>query len=241
MKSKKSSWTGAPASALIAAAGLGSRMGTGVNKQFIMLDDMPVLAHTLLAFDSASQIDEVIVVTQETEILTVSDLVKDFGIRKVKGIVPGGATRQESVRLGLSHVTCGKVLIHDGARPFVTPEQIDAVADQLESCDAAALGIPVKDTIKRVGVNGLICETLERDGLFQIQTPQGFRTEVIKKAHAQAALDEISVTDDCALAEYIGIPVRIVTGSAHNLKVTTPEDLVIAEALLLGKGMDCSG
>lgn len=86
MKSKKSSWTGAPASALIAAAGLGSRMGAGVNKQFIMLDDMPVLAHTLLAFDSASQIDEVIVVTQETEILTASDLVKDFGIRKVKGL-----------------------------------------------------------------------------------------------------------------------------------------------------------
>lgn len=224
--------TGCGVSALIAAAGMGTRMGAGVNKQFLLLEGVPILAYTLRAFDASDLVEEIIVVSREDEILTVSDLVKEFGIRKVKGIVPGGRTRQESVRLGLAHITGDRVLVHDGARPFVAPEQINAVAKALKNCPAAALGIPVRDTVKRVDAMGRIVETLEREGLYRIQTPQGFHTEQLKKLHEEAEKQGISVTDDCALAEDRGIPVTIVEGSAVNLKVTTPEDLQIGRVLL---------
>ncbi len=217
------------ASALIAAAGNSTRMG-GNNKQFLIFEGMPVLAHTLLTFSAMPEITEVVIVTREDDILTVQDLVKEFSIPKVKAVIPGGDTRQESVFLGLRHVTNDRVLIHDGARPFVTQEEIRNLLDVLDSCPAAALGVPVKDTVKRITKDGLVAETLPRDELWQIQTPQGFVTSEILAAHEQAAKDGVLVTDDCALAEYIGIPVKIVTGSYRNIKITTPEDLPLAEA-----------
>ena len=220
-------------SAIIAAAGMSSRM-QGINKQFLMLDGIPVLARTLSVFDSINEIDEIIVVVQESEILVVSDLVKDFSINKIKAIIPGGSTRQESVLNGLEHVTSQKVLIHDGARPFITKKEIIGLISSLDSYDAAAVGVKAKDTIKRVDKNGVIVETLNRDELIQIQTPQGFKTDIILSAHKKAISNDIEVTDDCALAELCGISVKVVFGSYNNIKITTPEDVAIAKGILGG-------
>lgn len=224
--------TAGDTAAVIAAAGSSARMGRGLNKQFCMLQGVPVLARTLQAFDAASAVAQVIVVTREPDISAVRELVREYGIQKVTEIAAGGDTRQSSVQRGLAFVRTEKVLIHDGARPFVTPAQIQAVAQALDTCDAAALGVPVKDTLKRIDSQGLILDTVPREDLVQIQTPQGFRTQVILRAHAQAAAQGLTVTDDCALAEYLGIPVRVAPGSSLNFKVTTPEDLELAQGLL---------
>lgn len=219
-------------SVVIAAAGMSSRM-QGINKQFLLLDGIPVLARTLSAFDSINEINEIIIVVQESEILVVSDLVKDFNIKKVKAIVPGGSTRQESVLNGLKHVISQKVLIHDGARPFISKEEILNVISALDSYDAAAVGVNAKDTIKRVN-NDVITETLDRNNLVQIQTPQGFKTDVILSAHNKAKSECIEVTDDCALAEFCGIDVKVIYGNYNNIKITTPEDIAIARGILGG-------
>ncbi len=218
------------ASAVIAAAGNSTRMGKNTNKQFLMFAGKPVLAHTLLTFSAMAEITEIIIVTRNEDILTVQDMVKDFSIPKIKAILPGGNTRQESVFAGLRHATEERVLIHDGARPFVTETEIRDLLKTLVIAPAVALGVPVKDTVKRVNQDGIVTETLPREELWQIQTPQGFVTSKILSAHQKAIEDGISVTDDCALAEYIGIPVRIVSGSYRNIKITTPEDIVLAEA-----------
>lgn len=220
-------------SVVIAAAGMSSRMN-GINKQFLLLEGIPVLARTLSVFDSINEIDEIIIVVQESEILVVSDLVKDFNIKKIKAIVPGGITRQQSVLNGLDHVTSQKVLIHDGARPFVSQNEILNVISALDTNDAAAVGVKAKDTIKRINRNNMIIETLNRDELIQIQTPQGFKTDIILSAHKKAVTEGVEVTDDCALAELRGINVKILYGSYNNIKITTPEDVVIARGILGG-------
>lgn len=217
------------ASALIAAAGNSTRMG-GNNKQFLVFEGMPVLVHTLLTFSTMREIDEIVVVSREEDLQTVQNLVREFSISKIKKVIPGGATRQESVFRGLQHISNERVLIHDGARPFVTTEEILQLLDALNHCSAATLGVPVKDTVKRATKDGLVAETLPREELWQIQTPQGFVTSEILAAHEEAAAKGISVTDDCALAEYIGIPVKLVPGSYRNIKITTPEDIPLAEA-----------
>lgn len=216
-------------SALIAAAGNSTRMG-GNNKQFLIFDGKPVLAHTLSVFSAMPEVTELVIVTRKEDIPMVENLIKEFSIPKVKAVVSGGDTRQASVFAGLGHITGDLVLIHDGARPFVQQDEIRQLIDVLDSCPAAALGVPVKDTVKRVAGDGLVTETLPREELWQIQTPQGFRTKEILAAHQMAAEQGVSVTDDCALAEYIKIPVRIVPGSYRNIKITTPEDIPLAEA-----------
>ncbi len=222
------------ASALIAAAGNSTRMG-GNNKQFLTFGGKPVLAHTLLTFSSIPEIAEIIIVTRKEDIPAVEALTKEFRIPKVTAIIPGGDTRQASVCAGLHHVTEPLVLIHDGARPFVKEAEIRALMDTLISYPAAALGVPAKDTIKRVSSDGLITETLPREELVQIQTPQGFVTETIISAHKTAVENGISATDDCALAECMNIPVKVVPGSYENIKITTPEDIPLAEAYVLNK------
>ena len=227
MKNKTSPYV----SVVIAAAGSSTRMG-GINKQFLLLNKIPVLAHTLLRFSKLPSVSEIIIAARKDDLLLINDMVKDFGIQKVKAVIPGGANRQESVRLGLEHINEPIVLIHDGARPMVTNECIEKVIKQLEACDAAALGVPVKDTIKRVMPNGQIIETLNRDELVQIQTPQGFRSEIIRDAHKRALIENVFATDDCMLAELMGIPVYVVSGDYQNIKITTPEDIAICEAML---------
>lgn len=223
-------------SVIIAAAGMSRRMGEGINKQFLMLGDMPVLVRTLLQFVAHEQVREVIVVTQEGALLSVRDLIKEYNIPKVKAIVPGGETRQDSVRMGLEYVTESVVLIHDGARPLISRDEIDRVIGALKTRQGAAVGVPVKDTIKRVNDQGIIIETPERKDLVQIQTPQGFHTAVIYEAHHRAKELGLSVTDDCALAEHMGIDVQVVMGSYRNIKITTPEDIAVGLGLLRENG-----
>lgn len=202
--------------AIIAAAGSGSRMKSGTSKQFIELNGIPVLIRTLFAFDKAEKIDGVIIVTRKTDIETVKDMVKAYGIKKVLTIAVGGETRQDSVSNALKVTDSEYVLIHDGARPFITPEQINSVASALSENDAAALGKPVTDTLKIVE-NGYISGTQERASLYGIQTPQGFKTDVIKDAHKAAKENGLSVTDDCALCEHMGIKIKIIEGSSSKI------------------------
>ena len=218
-------------SAIIAAAGNGTRMKSETAKQFILIDDTPVLAITLTAFEKASESDEIIIVTRETDIDAVKNLAEKFNISKLSYVVCGGETRQESISNALEAVKGDIVLIHDGARPFVTQKQINSVAASLYINDAAALGIPVTDTIKSVD-GDVITGTIDRSTLVSIQTPQGFKTEIIKKAHSVAKTNGLSATDDCALCEHMGVKVKVVTGSPANIKLTTPDDLMLADGIL---------
>ena len=222
-------------SAIIAAAGSGTRMRSTTSKLLIKLGKRPVLAMTLATFDKASGIDEIIVVTREKDINKVKRMASMFGIKKLAAVVCGGDTRQKSIHNALNAVKGELVLIHDGARPFVTQKQINEVAEALCENDAAALGIPVTDTIKSVD-GDYITGTIDRSTLVSIQTPQGFKTEIIKKAHERAIEKDLSVTDDCALCENMGVKVKVVVGSPTNIKLTTPEDLLFAEGILKTKG-----
>lgn len=217
--------------AVIATAGNGSRMKSKVAKQFIMLDGIPVLARTLCSFEKSPVIDQIVIVTGEHDIDAVYDIAKNADIKKLTKVVRGGKTRQESIYNALKVVKSERVLIHDGARPFVTQEQIAAVSDALDENDAAAPGIYVTDTIKSVD-SSYITGTVDRTSLVSIQTPQGFKTEIIKNAHASAREKNITATDDCALCENMGIKIKAVAGSRTNIKLTTPDDLILAKYLL---------
>ncbi|MDO4744177.1 MAG: 2-C-methyl-D-erythritol 4-phosphate cytidylyltransferase [Clostridia bacterium] len=220
------------ATAIIVAAGDSRRMGNSVNKQFLLIDDIPVLAHTLMSFDMAKSIDSVIIVTKPENILTINDLVREFNIAKVKTIVPGGKTRQESVMCGLKHInTDCFVAVHDGARPFVTPELIDNVVLAAYHHGAAAPGIVPKDTVKVANAESLITETPDRNTLRLIQTPQVFRANELKLAYIRAEESGFLSTDDCSVIERMGIKIYITEGEYTNIKVTTPEDLPVAEAI----------
>ena len=187
---------------IIPAAGSGTRMKSDGSKLFLMLGDMPVLAHTLLTFDRAAKVDEVIVAAREEDILLIWDMISEFGIQKVSKIINGGLSRTESVGKALDEVSddTSLVAIHDGARPLIEPELIDAAISDATRCGAVTLGVRAKDTIKRVGVNGAIIETLERDSLYHIQTPQVFRANIIRDAYEALfgkAGGRQSLTGDC--------------------------------------------
>ncbi len=222
-------------SAIIAAAGNGARMKSKISKQFIAINKISVLARTLIAFENASEIDEVIVVARHDDIQTVRETADKYGIRKLVCVVSGGETRQHSIQKGLSKVKGELVLIHDGARPFVTSEQINSVAKALYENDAAALGIPVADTLKFVD-KGNITGTCDRSVLCAIQTPQGFKTALIKEAHRIAEEKGTIATDDCGLCESLGVEIKVITGSSSNIKITTPDDLAVAEGILNNSG-----
>ncbi len=225
-------------SAIIAAAGSGTRMKSDISKQFISVGGIPVIVRTLLAFDAADEIDEVIIVTKPEDIPTILDMTKKYNIKKVVSVICGGETRQASVRLGLEEIKGELVLIHDGARPFVTPEQINFVANALYDTDAAALGIPVKDTLKEATDNGFIAGTHDRTSLYSIQTPQGFKADILRLAHDRAEANYLSVTDDCALCENMGVKIKIIEGSSSNIKITTPDDLILADGIIKGRQGD---
>ena len=218
--------------AIIAAAGSGSRMKSDQNKQFLMLGGAPVLAHAVSAFEEAGSIDEIIIVTRERDILLARDLVEEYEFSKVSCIIAGGATRQESVFKGLKAVSEGTsvVAIHDGARPFISPEKIDEAVWLASVCGAAAVGVRVKDTIKVADEDNIITRTLDRAGLWQIQTPQVFKYDIILRAHTENV--GVNATDDCALAESTGAKVTILEGSYSNIKITTREDIAVGEAIL---------
>ena len=216
--------------AVIVAAGSASRMG-GIDKVMAPLGGEPVILRTVRAFQETDAIREIVIVTREDLIMPVSDLCA--GLDKVKAVVVGGGSRQESVWLGLNALSKGMELaaIQDGARPLVTPELIDRTVRAAHSYGAAAPAIPVKDTIK-VEKSGLIESTPDRSHLRAVQTPQVFDFDLLRGALQKARDDGAEVTDDCSAVERLGMKIRLVEGEERNLKVTTPLDLKIAELLL---------
>lgn len=219
--------------ALVAAAGRSTRMGDGVNKQLLDLAGRPVVVHALQAVQAVPVDGIVLVVTPGQEAGFHSVLDKFGWTGRVK-IVPGGASRCDSVMCGLAALPAGVelVVVHDGARPLARPERIREVIRQARRWGAATLAVPVKDTIKIAGEQDLVRETLPRDKLWQVQTPQVFSFELLMEAHRAAARDGFSGTDDASLVERLGHPVKLVSGDYANIKITTPEDIALAEALM---------
>ena len=216
---------------VVVAAGSSERMGT--DKLFLPLQGVPVLARTLMALNAAPAADEIIVVTRPEKLDAVAKLKEEYGITKLTKVVIGGAQRTESALSGVSEAD-GRakiICIHDAARPFVTAEMLEEAVHNAVLYQSAAPAVPVKDTIKRA-VDGLVEETPDRAQLFAVQTPQAFQADLIKAALTAAVRDKKNYTDDCAAAEAIGMRTYLCRGSEENIKITTPADLPVAEAIL---------
>ncbi len=221
--------------ALIPAAGMGKRMGTLISKPFLSIGNRPILAETLLRFEESSLISEVyVIVSSKEEGHSREDIVNKYNLKKVTKIVIGGVERQDSVKNGLDAIEpgCDIVMIHDGIRPFVTPQLIDESIIETQKHDATVVAVPVKETVKRVSYYGEILETLDRNRLWLAQTPQTFNYNIIISAHKNAVENNLRGTDDSSLVEALGIKVKIIAGSYGNIKITTPEDLILAKAFL---------
>lgn len=220
-------------SAVVAAAGSSSRMG-GENKLLAPVEGVPVLVRTLLALENARLVDEIVVATREEDLLPVADLCKAYGIQKPLKIVRGGASRTESVLAAALECRedAAYIAVHDGARPLAEPELIDRVIEYCYKTNAAAPAVPVKDTIKTVAEDGAVTGTPDRSTLRAVQTPQVFEADLLKAALQSALENEVPVTDDCSAVERLGKVVYLIDGDEENLKITTPVDLVIAEAIL---------
>jgi len=223
-------------SALIPAAGMGKRMGAGINKQYLLLAGRPILAHTLAVFEQAPFVDQVYLIVPEDEIpFCRENVVERYGFAKVRRIVAGGSERQHSVLNGLRAMESPHpddvVVIHDGVRPFVPLPVLESSVETARLHDGALVAVPVKDTVKVVK-DGTVVETPPRESLWLAQTPQTFRYGVIRDAHERAAAEGWLGTDDASLLERLGMSVRIVAGDYGNFKITTPEDLILAEAFL---------
>lgn len=224
--------------AIVLAGGSGSRMKSSVKKQYLMMQGRPVICHSLEVFQNCPRIDEIVLVCGKGEIEQCrSKIVEAYGFTKVTHIVEGGKERYHSVHEGLKAITdCTYVLIHDGARPFVDEGMLDRILEELPKCHACVVGMPVKDTIKMSNDNGYVEQTLPREKLWTIQTPQSFDYALIRDAYDRLAEKEdleVKITDDAMVAEYIAqVPVKLVEGSYDNIKITTPEDLVLAEMIL---------
>ena len=218
---------------IIPAAGMGVRMGLPLPKQYYEIDNKPILAYTLEKFQKCHAVDGIILVVSEDIIERSKEIVDQWKIQKVFRVIQGGEKRQDSVRAGLN-VLSGQteiVVIHDGVRPFVSVMKIQESIEAAKQHGAAILVVPVKDTIKRC--QGLwVEETLERDTLYRVQTPQCFCVEWIRNAYAKAAEDDYYATDDAALVERLGHRIRIIDGEDINIKLTSPADLKLAERLI---------
>ena len=221
--------------ALIPAAGMGRRMGKTVAKQFLPLGDKPMLAHTLLVFQRSPEIDEIIPVLSEEDMeMCLRDVIEAFHITKVKTLVVGGKERHNSVYNGLRKIEkdTSVVLVHDGVRPFVIPDMIRECVEAARKGDCVAVGVPLKDTVKEVDKKGIVRQTLERSRLWAIQTPQAFPLTVLRQAYDESYKKNVFGTDDATLVERAGNSVRVIMGSYENIKITTAEDLILAEEIL---------
>ena len=219
--------------AIIAAAGFGKRMKTDRPKQLLVLNDTPILVHTIRKFDACDAIDYVIVTAPRESVKEVDTLVAGAGFKKSVVVVEGGERRQDSVAIGLQHLQPGTafVAVHDAVRPFVTAAEIESVIRQAERTGAAILAVPIVDTVKQAEKE-LIESTLTREHLVLAQTPQVFRTDLLKEAFERAHKDEYYGTDESSLVERLGHPVAIVRGSERNIKITRPTDLTLARVFL---------
>jgi len=224
--------------AIIPAGGSGKRMQGSLSKQYLLLNGIPILVHTLKVFQNSPMVHDIFLVVPSGDIEFVKQsIVHKYGISKVSRVLPGGQERQDSVKNGLDAVgdDYDIVIIHDGVRPFISEELVDLAILEATRDGAVTAGIPVKDTVKTVDQEGWIVETLSRDRLWLTQTPQAFKREVIKKAHMLASHDHYYGTDDAMLVERAGIHVKMISGSYDNIKVTTKEDLLLAEGIIKKK------
>jgi len=220
--------------AIIAAAGQGTRMGGKRAKQFLEIAGVPVIIHTLRRFEQCAAIQEVIVVLPAQDAAGILTLSGKHGLRKLARVVPGGASRAESVWRGLQSVraaTAEIIAVHDGVRPFVTPDEIERTVRAAQASGAAILTAPVVETIKEVE-DGRIVRTLDRTRLQRALTPQCFRYELLRRAFENAPELIANATDDSSLVESLGASVAIIEGDARNIKITRPEDIALAEIIL---------
>jgi 2-C-methyl-D-erythritol 4-phosphate cytidylyltransferase len=220
--------------AIIAAAGQGTRMAGQRPKQFLELAGTPVLFHTLRAFEQCEAIQEIIVVTTADEVAGFLPLSNKYDLRKIKTVVTGGATRAESVLHGLRAVdesTAEIVAVHDGVRPFVTPDEIARTVEAARLAGAAILVSTAVHTVKEVR-EGAVVKTLKRTDLRNALTPQCFTYELLRRAYEEADVSDPELTDESSLVERLGVRIVTVEGSSRNIKITRPEDLLIGEALL---------
>ena len=218
--------------AVVPAAGNSTRMG-GENKMLMLLDDVPVLVHTLRALDLSPWIQEIVVATREEDLVRIAQLCRDAGLQKPTKVVRGGETRTESVLLAAMETSADTeyIAVHDGARPLVSQAVIEAAVIKAMETGAAVAAVPAKDTMKLV-VNGQIRETLPREQVYHMQTPQVFDASLLKAALQAAVTAHAALTDDASAVERLGKAVAVTEGSYENLKITTPEDVAMAEAIL---------
>ena len=223
-------------SVVVVAAGSSERMG--VDKMLMTLGAKPVIIRTLMAFQQSPLVDDIVVVTKAEKIMGLADMIKLYDISKVTQVISGGATRMESALAGVSAVRKGAKLIaiHDGARPLVTQDLIRRVVEAANEYMAAVPAVRCVDTMKQVDANGVIAGSVDRDSVVRVQTPQVFDADVIKGALSKAAEKNLPLTDDCSAMEMMGVKTHVVEGDTGNIKLTEPEDRVLAEAILKSRG-----
>lgn len=222
-------------SSIIVAAGNGSRMKAGINKQYLYLNGIPVLAHTLIAFEKCQLVDEVILVIANNDMdICREEVIKPYRLKKVKKIVSGGDTRQASMYNGLKEVNHRSriVITHDGARPLVHQSTLIKCIETTLNHGATVVAVPVKETIKVVNESYNVIDTPERSTLWAVQTPQTFDYSLLMEAHKQAISDKYVGTDDAMLVERLDHPIKVIKGYYDNIKITTPEDLIMAESII---------
>ena len=228
--------------AIVLAAGQGKRMQSNVHKQYLLIQDKPVLYYALQVFETSFVDDIVLVVGKDEKEYCQKEIVEKYGFTKVKMIVEGGKERYHSVAYGINAIDwkCDYIFIHDGARPFISEEILRRAFKEVQKSKACVVGMQVKDTVKIADADGFVESTPNRANVWQIQTPQIFEAELIKKAYECLLIEEVdllsrgvSITDDAMVVEYFSkIPVKLVEGSYQNIKITTPEDLEIARVFL---------
>lgn len=221
--------------AIILAAGQGKRMNAASNKQYLILKEKPIIAHTIDAFEKCALIDEIILVVHENEQeFCQKNILEKYKYTKIKGLVKGGKERQESVYNGLKEIgeETNIVLIHDGARPLITKQVIQRCIHGAIEHGAVSAGVPIKETIKIMGEDRFVSYTPKREDVWVTQTPQAFQRDIIQKAHEFAIDQGLEGTDDAMLVEHMGLKIKMVEGDYENIKITTPEDLIAAEAIL---------
>lgn len=221
--------------AIVLAGGTGKRMGAATNKQFLLLDNRPILVHSLQIFEDCRPVDGVYLVVNQRDLpLIQEEVLEAYKFNKIVKLVIGGRLRQDSVRNGLEAIdeACDIVVVHDAARPFVSPAFVEKSISLMEMFDAIIPALPVKDTIKAISKEGFVSKTLERDSLWHVQTPQTFKYDLIIKAYREGAAKKFLGYDDATFVEHLGKKVKVIEGSPYNIKITTPEDLIIAKGIL---------
>ena len=220
--------------AIFPAAGQSRRMKSGTNKNFLELEGMPILIHTLLKFSKSDKIDNLIIAAASDEVVIIEEMLTNYKDLKPFQVVVGGSERQYSIANALKVVSddCDVVLVHDAARPLVSVDTIDSVVEAAKIYGGAIAAMPEKNTIKIIDGNDFVVDTPPRSKLVSVQTPQGFKREIIMQAYEQAERDNFLGTDDASLVERLGYKVKIIKSDYKNIKITTPEDILIAEAFL---------